>query len=813
MIEFDVEDINQIDFSRPGDYVDERPSQALIDTEQAKRMALENLTSQQHEAVTYPARPLLILAGAGTGKTKCLTSRISYRIATGQTLPANVLAVTFTKKAAQEMRKRLQTMIGITAKGMDIGTFHSVCSKILRDNVEHTRLQPKFTTLDERDQNAIVKEINENIIYESVKERLSKSSLDYEYANAIHSVNEQNSRRKTRNEILRNVQTVLLKDVYDDNSPDNQKKIAAELKETKAKYAVDIANAISKHSSKKPNLENEQYLLLEDLISLIDNYEYDSNEILTEIEQWKSQYALSENVWDAPSPSTIVERYCERLKETNCADYTDLMCEVIIMFRDYENVRDYYRTVWRSIYIDEYQDTNDVQEYLIRQLCPIEEVCDITVVGDDDQSIYSWRGADIQNILDFDKHRPDTKIVKLEQNFRSFQNILDHANHIIEKNGDRHGKKLFSDKDEDLAVQIRGGANAYATEYDENQAIVARIEHLIKEGVPTEEIAVICRSAVPINRLQSPMIIKKIPYTFTAGRKFTDSAHIKTIIAYMRMLKNANDDEAFKMAFNSRPRAFGKASQDKILKSSISLNISMKDMLHIQLQNGTVKGKAAKGVLEFFETMDRLNFLMKVIEDDCMILKDPDIADFTPDEVKNLKVQLQKNVNSLVSRIIDDMQVDEEFSIAEEKMNSEMDSYRQKEMKRQLSSDKEKIEEFFRLVSDVNDFDDFLDSVNLTDISHKESAEGVWIGTIHAAKGLEFKHVFLPGWDVGTFPSLKAENMEEERRLAYVALTRAKEHLYVSSVKETRTHLQNAQNANNGKNDSEFMLDLLEVTN
>lgn len=660
-------------------------------------MALEGLTDVQRSAVVAPPAPLLILAGAGTGKTKCLVSRIAYKIATGERLPSQVLAMTFTRKAASQMKRRLSHMIGPTAMAMDIGTFHATSARILRQFADFAGLDPHFTVYDADDQKACIKEI-------------------------------------------------------------------------------------------------------------LGSNEFSSDDILRNIERYKTDVCLSDGPWNVRGQYDqgfidVANTYIAACQRANALDYTDIITMTVRLFRDAPTVAAWHRQTWPTVLVDEYQDTNPLQEAWLDLLAPPDQHRDLTCVGDDDQSIYAFRAANVENILDFGVKRADATIIRLEQNFRSSSDILDHANKIISNNVARHGKTLFTTRREDSCVTIITAPKGIADDEAECGAIVAKIQGLLAATVPPAEIAVISRTAMTLHKFQYKLATAGIPFTVTAGRKFSETSEIRQIVAHLRLMMNPQDDQAFVTALNAKKRKFGKASQDRMMEAAKAAGLPYTSLLQGWLEDGKFKGDKEVQIRAFVGFISQLT----------------DAWD------------LGANVKTITQMIEDDIGMSEQIKAIQDKAATTKDQHEKRTLEKKATAIRQRLDDFYAAASAQQDFAEFLDAMTLNDFD-ENSDNSVWLGTIHGAKGLEFDHVFLPAWEPELFPAIPREfstmresdqqaHIEEERRLAYVSITRARRSVTITHALKPRSYIAERREKRNAPlpfvndskyNRSEFIDELLE---
>ena len=619
---------------------------------------LENLNKEQREAVQTTQGPLLILAGAGSGKTKVLTSRIAYLIQNGAR-PRNILAVTFTNKAAKEMKERLGNILGEnTVKYMWVGTFHGICGRILRENIENYSFQ-------------------------------SGKKLDKNFT------------------------------IYDDND----------------------TNAVIKQAIKKLNFDDKIYQpkLVKAVISNAKNKMQDAYTFATFARDFKSQKIAQ-----------IFEEYENTLNNNNAIDFDDMLMLTVKLFEQNPQVRKQYYDRFQHILVDEYQDTNLAQYKLVNMLytnceAEIPPERSLCVVGDVDQSIYSWRGADYTIIMNFQKDFKNTKLIKLEQNYRSTANILNVANAIIENNTERVDKVLYSNKGEGELIDYFEAQD----EADEANFIASKIKQ--DSGGNYNQYAILYRTNSQSRALEEACMAAGIPYRIYGGLKFYDRKEIKDIIAYLKLIYNPDDSQSFRRIVNVPKRSIGdttvKRLQDFADKEDISLFEAVKRIqedTEIPPRTRSKLSEFAELIMKFKEASTRYNlreFVTLVIE------KSGYLAELQLQNTPESEADIE-NLQELVN-------VAEEF-VPEDENNV--------------------LGEFLTQVSLVSDIDS-MDNI----------ANNVTLMTLHAAKGLEFPVVFLAGMDEGVFPHQRTFNipseMEEERRLMYVGVTRAEEKLYLTSAK------------------------------
>ena len=602
---------------------------------------LKNLNNAQKEAVLHLDGPLLIVAGAGSGKTRVLTSRIANIVEKRKAFPNQILAVTFTNKAAKEMGSRVSKILGSSAIGLPwLGTFHSICAKLLRKHAPAVNLSSNFTIIDTDDQVRLIKNIckAENI----------------------------------------------------------------DVKKLAPKYILAIID----------KWKNKGFYPNEVLISKKDIYE---KTILP-----------------------VYKIYQQKLTDLNSCDFGDLILHSVKILEKNSDIRKTYQNNFKYILVDEYQDTNFVQSKWLNLLVGANQ--NICCVGDDDQSIYSWRGAEIKNFLEFDQIYKNTKVIRLEQNYRSTQNILSLASNLISNNQNRVGKTLESTMENGELVKL----NCFKNGKDEAIGVSDEIEN-IKKKYSLNNISILVRAIYQTREFEERFLKIGMPYRILGGIKFYERAEIKDCVAYLRLIYQEKDDLAFERIVNNPKRSIGETTLKSIheysKKSSLGLENSSKKMISENL----IKPKAKIGLNIFLDLIDKWRF---------------DLVKKKFNHVKLLQIILDE---SGYSKMLKD--------------------------KKDLENEN-KLENIKELLSAMKEFDtleSFLEHVSLaTSIDQNWEGEKINMMTMHAAKGLEFDVVFLPGWEEGLFPHQKSieekgqSGLEEERRLAYVGITRAKRKVIIS---------------------------------
>jgi len=611
---------------------------------------LANLNREQQEAVRTTEGPLLIMAGAGSGKTRVLTHRIAYLMAEKHVAPWNILAITFTNKAAREMKERVQALVGGAAEDIWISTFHSMCVRILRRDVDRIGINRNFSILDTTDQLSVIKHI------------LSEKNID-------------------------------------------PKKF-------------DPRAILGTISSAK-------------------------NELLS-----PEQFAKKAGSYYEKIASDVYTEYQQRLLRNHSLDFDDLIMTTIHLFERVPEVLEYYQYKFQYIHIDEYQDTNKAQYRLVKMLA--EKLQNICVVGDSDQSIYRWRGADIQNILSFENDYPNAKVILLEQNYRSTKRILQAANEVIENNYNRKPKKLWTENPEGQKIVYYDAMS----ETDEAQFVVGKIKEYVESGKRRySDFAVLYRMNAQSRIVEEMLLKANIPYKIVGGLKFYDRKEIKDILAYLRLIANPNDDISFIRIINVPKRGIGASSLEKVSHYATANGLSLFQALG-ELEEIGLSARIAAPLNEFrrqIEHWGQMQEFLSVTELVEEVLEKSGYRDMLRAE-KTLEAQ---------SRLEN---IDEFLSVTKHFEN--------------VNEDKSLIAFLtdLALVSDI-------DQLNAPE---EKGSEAVVLMTLHSAKGLEFPVVFLIGMEEGIFPHSRSldneEEMEEERRLAYVGITRAEEELFLTSA-------------------------------
>ena len=609
---------------------------------------LKGLNDKQYEAVVNTEGPCLVIAGAGSGKTKVLTHKIAYLIGEKQVKPWNILAITFTNKAANEMKERIGNLVGEVAADIWMGTFHSICVRILRRFIDRIGFDSSFIIFDTSDQRTLVKACIKSI------------GLDDK--------------------------------MFTDRS-----------------VLSEISNA------KNEMLEPDQYT------------------VRANGDFRKEKIAL------------VYEMYQKRLKENNAIDFDDIINYTIKILMENPDILEYYSDKFHYVLVDEYQDTNKAQFTLVTMLAS--KNGNITVVGDNDQGIYSFRGADISNILNFERDFPGTKIIKLEQNYRCTGNILKAANAVIKNNEVTYKKELWTENEVGNLPAVYSAKN----EYDEGTYIAQQIEHLRREEYyKYSDFAILYRMNTQSRAIEEILRRESIPYKIIGGLKFYERKEIKDIISYLRLIQNPSDNLSLKRIINEPKRGIGKTSLDKIEELSINSGVPMYEIIKNAEQYGL--NRVFLNSREFVNAIEELRAKKDDIKISDLIKETLKKSGYTQALENENTIEAENRIENL----------DEFLTVAIE----------------------------FEDESADNKLSDFLEGITLSsDIDNMEEAEEtVTLMTLHSAKGLEFPVVFLVGMEEGIFPGYKSigepKELEEERRLCYVGITRAKEHLFLTCSKQ-----------------------------
>ncbi|MCP4936231.1 MAG: UvrD-helicase domain-containing protein [bacterium] len=614
---------------------------------------LEGLNSEQRDAVETLHGPVLVLAGAGTGKTRVLITRIAHILAMGEASSFNILAVTFTNKAALEMKNRVGQLVGGAVEGMPwLGTFHAICVKILRRHAELVGLKSGFTILDADDQVRLIKQL------------LKAENIDEKRWPARH------------------------------------------------------------------------------LASLFD--------------RWKNKGLMPSNVPVGEAHSfangkgaELYEAYQKRLKELNAVDFGDILLECLRLFQENNDVLKEYQSRFRYILVDEYQDTNVAQYLWLRLLT--QGTSNVCCVGDDDQSIYGWRGAEVDNILRFDKDFPGAKVIRLEQNYRSTGHILATASTLIDNNTERLGKTLHTNIGEGDKVMLRGCWD----DEEEARNISEQIEQLQRDNNNhnLNDIAILVRASSQMRAIEDRFVTVGLPYRVIGGPRFYERKEIKDAIAYFEVIFNSANDLKFERIINTPKRGLGEASLRPIYHYARAKSIPLVDSTRALLETEELRPAARNAISKLMDQFDHWGSMAQMMDH-------TELAQIILDESGYTAMWQNDKTPQAPGRL-------------------------------------DNLKELIRFMEEFDSMAEFLEHVSLVmDVDSGNEGERVSLMTLHSAKGLEFETVFLPGWEEGLFPHQRAldesgkAGLEEERRLAYVGVTRAKRRSTISFAQNRRTHGQ-----------------------
>ncbi len=609
---------------------------------------VKNMNSEQSEAVRTTEGPLLIMAGAGSGKTRVLTHRIAYLLDEKDVSPYNILAITFTNKAAKEMKARVEHLVGEEAQVIWMSTFHSMCVRILRRDADRIGIERNFTIIDPTDQKSVIKDVlkSENIDSKRFEPRM-------------------------------------------------------------------FIGAIS-------NLKNE--------LKTPEDAQKEANDFHSQM------------------VATVYKGYQRQLSRNEALDFDDLIMTTINLFERVPETLEYYQNKFQYIHVDEYQDTNKAQYTLVKLLA--NKFKNLCVVGDSDQSIYGWRGADIQNILSFEEDYPEAKTIFLEQNYRSTKNILNAANEVIKHNSERKPKGLWTANSGGDKIQYYEAM----TERDEAEYVVKEIMKHQRSGKKYSEMAILYRTNAQSRVLEETFMKSNIPYTMVGGQKFYDRKEIKDLLSYLRVIANSNDDISLQRIINVPKRGIGPSSVEKIQTYALQNNISMFDAL-AEVDFIGLSKKVTQECISFYEMIQNL-----------------------------IKEQEFLEISEIVDEVL------------------QKSGYRDMLDREQSIESRSRLENLDEFMSVPKDYEEntpleeqslinFLTDLSLvTDIDEADTQNGVKLMTMHSAKGLEFPIVFIMGMEESLFPHIRAikseddHEMEEERRICYVAITRAEELLYITNA-------------------------------
>lgn len=607
---------------------------------------LDGLNGPQRQAALHTEGPLLILAGAGTGKTRVLTTRLAHILSSNLCGSQNILAVTFTNKAAQEMRERVQNILGYSVDNMWLGTFHSLCVRILRRHAEKIDFQNNFTIIDADDQKRLVKQI------------LKAENIDEKHLPA--------------------------------------------------------------------------------------------RTVVTQINRWKDKAKTPDKIFDPQDPiSDIYKQYQERLKILNAMDFGDLILHCLTLFQKSPDVLQQYQQNFRYMLVDEYQDTNASQYLWLRLLADFNK--NLCCVGDDDQSIYGWRGAEIGNILKFEQDFPGAKVIRLEQNYRSTTHILGAASGLIAHNEGRLGKTLWTEQPGGEQVIVKGTWDSE----DEARFVIDEAEDLQRRGISLNNLAILVRASYQTRDFEERCIRTGVPYRVVGGLRFYERQEIRDAMAYLRLLVQPDDGLAFERIVNVPKRGIGSTSIQQIHNIARDEYISLPRAAS-DYSTSEGKGSAKPGLRVFFDDLNRWRSMLETIPHS-------EIAKIVLDESGYTAMWMEEKTADAAGRL-------------------------------------ENLKELVNAIEEFESLPGFLDHVSLvTDNNSKSSESTLSIMTLHAAKGLEFDYVFLPGWEENLFPHPRClqesgrTGLEEERRLGYVGISRAKKKATILYALRRRTISQGWQ--------------------
>lgn len=625
--------------------------------------ALTRLNPEQRRASEKVDGPLLIMAGAGSGKTRVLTHRIAYMIATRKAAPWSILAITFTNKAAREMQERVEKIVGAAAKDIWVSTFHSMCVRILRRDIQRIGFSSNFTILDSSDQLSVIKNCMKDL----------------------------------------NIDT---------------KKF-----EPKAVQAV-------MGTAKNELISPEQF------------------------EQNAGDY------FDG-IVAKVYKLYQKKLRSNNSLDFDDLIMKTIELFKEVPEVLDYYQNKFQYIHVDEYQDTNRAQYMLCRMLA--DKHHNICVVGDSDQSIYRWRGADISNILNFEQDYPEATTVMLEQNYRSTSHILNAANEVIGNNTGRKPKKLWTDKAEGQKIKCY----LADSEHEEGYFIAGAINQNVRNGKTFSQHAILYRTNAQSRVIEEILIKSDIPYQIVGGIKFYDRKEIKDILAYLRLISNPDDDISLARIINVPRRGIGDTTLDKLATIAGQRGFSIFALLH-DINSVDISGRAKNALEQFHEMIHNLHAMVEYLS----------VTELTEKMLEMTEYRLEYQQEGTLEAKARLENIDEFLSVTQ---------------------DFEKRNEDKSLVSFLTDLALIADIDTMNNADDEAGKEAVVLMTMHSAKGLEFPIVFIVGMEEGIFPHSRSlmdnEEMEEERRIAYVGITRAEDELYLTCTRMRTLYGRTSTNA------------------
>ena len=622
---------------------------------------LAGLNSQQRAAVEHAEGPLLVLAGAGSGKTRMLTHRVAQLIASGRARPWEILAVTFTNKAAREMRERVDRLLGSGERGVQVATFHSTCVRILRRDVSHLGYEPSFSIYDQSDSLALLK-------------RVLKALRADERAWPPRGVRAQIDRLKNRG------------------------------------------------------------LLPDEL--------------------------LRQDSLETRRLAEIYQRYQKELRRANALDFGDLLLLTVRLFERFPGVLEHYQRRWRYVLVDEYQDTNPIQYRLLRLLVAAHH--NLCVVGDEDQSIYAFREADIRNILDFEKDFPGAVVVRLEQNYRSTQPILDAAGAVVANNSARKGKRLFTERRDGEPLVM------YCAEDERAEAawVVGKLLELRDTGGRLSDAAIFYRTHAQSRPFEEELLKYNLPYAVVGGTRFYDRAEVKDALGYLRVLANPDDTESLRRVINAPARGIGDTTLERLLELAEERDVSLLRALELAPEEGALRNPAAGRVAAFVALLGELRSFAQGASPASLLAHVLERTGYVEALEQDGSVEAEgrlENLRELLAAV-------EEFEAANAAPGA-----------REEAEERSLLDLFLEQVTLLSEADGI-----------ERDAERVVLMTVHVAKGLEFPSVFVVGLEEGIFPHFASltepDAIEEERRLCYVAMTRAQDRLYLSHAGMRRMH-------------------------
>lgn len=627
---------------------------------------IQQLNEQQRLAVLTTQGPVLIAAGAGSGKTRVLTHRIAYLIEEQQVNPWNILAITFTNKAAKEMKERVMQLVQEDADKIWVATFHAMCARILRREAHRLGYERHFTIIDTSEQQTLVKQV-----------------------------------------------------------------------------------------MKELNLDTQRF----NYKALLSHIENAKNERLTSEMALEMAEGYIEKIY-----AQVYVNYQQKLKAANAMDFNDLILLTVQLLEQHDEVRTFYQHKFQYIHVDEYQDTNDSQYQLVRLLSGmLNNVC---VVGDADQSIYGWRGANMENILNFEKDYPNTKVILLEQNYRSTQTILNAANSVIENNVNRQSKKLWSDKEIGEKV-YHYHANS---DYNEAQFVISTIHRMKQdEAYKNKDFAILYRTQAQSRNFEDQLLKANLPYRIVGGLKFYSRKEIQDTLAYLRLIDNSDDNVSLNRIINVPKRGIGASTLDKLALFAQQQQVSWYEAIH-RLENSTLSTSTQKKLKQFAHIIDTLKEHATQMSITQLVQEIWELTGYQ---------QMLESANDLESanrleNLAEFASVTQTFDENSQQFTQELDP----DFILQEEESEIPVRKLTQFLTDISLVSDNQDTIELED--------SITLMTLHAAKGLEFPFVFMVGMEEGLFPISRAndsdEELEEERRLAYVGMTRAEKKLFMTSA-------------------------------